>query len=984
MTERILKALEYKTLPQFVFKMNGENFYRTYEYDVIGTENPFFGDFRNPKAVITDIINPNAEIPLNLTDEEIFSFYLLFNVRFHKEMQFRSKFGVNIKDIAAEWKLNSDEAMQLEKLHDEIFLIRGEKQKLENKLRKEREIFQQKMQSLKVEYDIFQSITPWNASKYKETSRNIVYELLIYNSILGIFDNLKLTQIFPVIASSRFFKMHPSFKGFIEYPQKEEELFIKVENQTLILKKSKNYTFIEPRYQMILPKEKNTAREIGRFLSVSKITEMGEVVDIEFTLTDPQNQKYRLDKFLWADLIMNSILSSDFVIDESIRATKIFDTIYMWWLVGEEEIAFRLSQTDTEIKVILINTKVEKVELFTQKISRSLAFYQTMAPQILADYNLVLTEPIDIEFQAKQKKERLKRTAAEIFTGGFVRTSCQRYPRIVDAQEAEMLEAKGYQVMAFPKDSEPYLFACDNRIDHPFVGLSKNKTKTKVEFPFVPCCFKQDQRSKDSYYREYYEGKKKETASTVILKTEKLANQGQTGVLPLKVSEYLYSIGEFKGKRRGVAKGNSSLISCIINIIDNTYISDSDAMDIRRKLSRDKILNSNRQGTFDMSAQEVFNLMNNPDEYLDASMFYTLVELAFNCKLVIFGHENFVYPRYSSGFLEPSLSNDATIILIYENYGSKIDTLEFPQYEVIVDIKNVEKIRQDYKDSLQTFFVEKGKLKKVGFPMEEKETLDPEDIKSQILDVNGQAVALNIQVQGKLVTFYLFNSLSPFSLQVVDEVYSSDSYSEQAISIPNVGVVLGYFKNTDKGPSVMNNFQKLRRAARVLTEQAKYVASKYGSPDYQIGSMEQVPIEKWIQGRIIPVPTEVVAKRLDSIVKLFEKHNREEFNSYKHLRYIPYSFQSILDFKTEQDIIIGETGTESVEEIKFQLEEPRGQPLLFVNISNEIYLCSKISNFPDIPLRVFLWQTKEILQMPDFKMDVLISGDNFYKMKLVK
>ena len=75
------------------------------------------------------------------------------------------------------------------------------------------------------------------------------------------------------------------------------------------------------------------------------------------------------------------------------------------------------------------------------------------------------------------------------------------------------------------------------------VGLKQNKLKNADIYPYVPCCFKLDQKKKEKFIN-YYEGKeivKTEKKQNNIISTDKILKYNQFGTLPTNIEKFIYN-----------------------------------------------------------------------------------------------------------------------------------------------------------------------------------------------------------------------------------------------------------------------------------------------------------------------------------------------------------------------------------------------------------------------------------------------------------
>lgn len=992
MTERALKAIEFNTLPEFIFKMKHEPFYRNFESDITT-----FG-FENPKNVVYGQINPNAELPLDLSDSDIFKFYILSNVNF---LNFIATSDYKLAILS--FGLSESEA----RLFDDIFFqIHGDQKMradLINEIIYEREEFRQSMLEKKTEYDELTESKPWNILKQTEISKNIIYELEINNTLLGIFDSIVTDSEMPLVTCSNYYKKYRGYQGLIEYPESKKELLIFI-NGIRILFREETVDFLRPIYTVILPVEQDIFRVLSKFINIKTIKPKGNVLNLEFSMGTDVPVSLHLNKVIWAEICMNSILSDNFAIDESERASKQYMSIYSWWIKDKNRVSFQLREDmqfnsllkrqEYSIVARVYNIPEDRghVEEFQSYLVKALGYYYAVAARLAKVYNELLSQPIllDIVNEKDKQKVRLKNISSEIFVAGYPRM-CQFTPSVVSLEEKIVLEDEGFHIMHFPKDSpRSLLFSCAAQKQHIFPGLKVNRLANKDSYPLVPCCFKEDQREKKSYYKQYYQGEQraKPEVSRILL-TEKLVKFSQLGKLPADINSYLSSLGDTRARRQGVLHDKGSIIDCILESIDKSHRKKSEVArrktlyEIRKSIET-YYFNYCRQETITITLDDSISIFRNIEEFIDVSMYYTLLEKLFHCRLVVFSRSDFKRPYFVNGFVHATFSTTWPVVIVYENFGSKTERLDYPQYELIETRADPERVYADYMSSFITWKIRKSRLIPYSNDSDEKETIHPSSLESQILDVNGKVAAINVKIGNQVRTFYLFDHCPPLGVPITLDLFHSDSYTEECLEIQGLGIIKGYFTSSGDKNSILEQFIQTRTQAKALIEQAKYLYSKFGQINFKEVAQPNIPTNSWLTTNSLEV-NQNSAERVMYVVKLFETQRPAELRDFSKLSFIPYSFDSILDFTQRPNCDIGETGTELVSGADFKLDSPRGQERLFIKADDEVFFCSRVSKIPDnIAVRVFFWKTREVLVMPEHEADLLFAGQFVYQMQKIR
>jgi hypothetical protein len=267
-----------------------------------------------------------------------------------------------------------------------------------------------------------------------------------------------------------------------------------------------------------------------------------------------------------------------------------------------------------------------------------------------------------------------------------------------------------------------------------------------------------------------------------------------------------------------------------LNIINKT----------RRILARaaEKELVLCRQETWNMSLAQVRETLENPQTFLDASRFLSLFEQVFRCRLVVFTKTNFKQPYFSHGFLRAHVESTWPIVVVYENIGGEAQHADYPQYELVEGITNLNSIYDLYVNSLKAYTFQNGDLSEYQ-KYTESPTIILTKIEGQFIDVYGKVFALNILTKEHtgIKTFFLHTPIAPVRnvLQVTQYKEVRNGPFDGVIYDSKLGSLRGYFQQESENvESPLNQFLKARRQVKLLVENAKHMYSKNDSIKYDI------------------------------------------------------------------------------------------------------------------------------------------------------
>jgi len=331
---------------------------------------------------------------------------------------------------------------------------------------------------------------------------------------------------------------------------------------------------------------------------------------------------------------------------------------------------------------------------------------------------LELTRKTTVNRRENSRIRQLQEQAPSLFVLTYAR-HCQAplQPIIIDPKEAEFWKQQVVgvnmperQIMPFPKDNPQWNIVCPDDTN-PYPGVKVNRDlPNKEEFPYVPCCFKNDKMSPGvkSHYRDYVENKpirltvgakaEKKISTRKILVPDKIA------FLPRAVGDIVkrYSDQYIDMVRYGIIYSPNSLLHCVCVAIDDpTYLAQDDD-DLKEKYVtriRQHMLDTInpsllKQELYDYSDDEIRNLFRDNSKFLDPSLVYRAVEETFNINIYVFspppptGDETELgamdIPRFKIFHARPLRLQRPTIVIV-KNQGSESDALEYPQCELIVD-----------------------------------------------------------------------------------------------------------------------------------------------------------------------------------------------------------------------------------------------------------------------------------------------------------
>lgn len=373
---------------------------------------------------------------------------------------------------------------------------------------------------------------------------------------------------------------------------------------------------------------------------------------------------------IWADLCMtNSYFNSFVVINESIRASKKRENVYMYVIDDPLDIITMMTKTTT--KPGMFNMPTENTFYLRLRIkaktSREAIRYGEIMAKLITVYNDTFESILNIykEFipnfldstiqkfsEIKQTDDflRLKDVAPEIFLPNYSR-ECFKRPTIVSEEEAVRLMQTGEkQVIPFPIFGEATnrYYICNHKT-HPYPGLRKNKLENKNKFPYIPCCYIKNQDREGTKLRHYYIQtgiREQQTAIQNIFLSNKILPPGMSGVLPENIKQ-LFSIinpdPKYQFVRFGINNNYNSLIEAVMVSLNHSNLQFVEPEDRPRVVEKQRVLlNANadiysvaaKQELYDHEIKDIAERLKR--EKLNALEFLHVMEQYFDCSIFLF------------------------------------------------------------------------------------------------------------------------------------------------------------------------------------------------------------------------------------------------------------------------------------------------------------------------------------------------------------
>lgn len=1023
------KAIEWNTLPKYVYQNVGGE-WRNFEGEIIGAP------LVNPLTFYLEQ-NRDAVVPLSLSEDDILTPFTVHNRALHQVILDVSANPLFLKTalgttdevtgtILGIWATLNNEADR-----NELF----------SQLGAEREAFQRAYAANAAERTAYELAAPFTISAFKQdmSSDVVSFESVrgasdseVYVSLLGLLDRIIVDEELPLVTTLNYYKVLKFFPYSIDTPADENTMFAYIEGNRVVV--TWNGSFSAPQFTTTLPVSGKDSERIKNIFNSHirpvRIDQLGQVVSGSYTLRAPYKSSVRFNKSIWADLVMNNpFVSEDFVIDEHARATKMVKSVYMFWLNGGKKLVFTLTEqveldvasqenrAVMRVRVMDVDRAKHNVDIFLERISKVLGLYDEAASGIARYYNALISVPILFDAPVEQpSRVRLKQLDAEMFLPGYSRV-CQHLPTVVTDRRAEELERKGYQVMLFPRGaaqadgSNQHYFSCAEQEEHIYPGLRKNSLGNREVYPYLPCCYKQDHTKKNNeYFSNEAPAANVGGGSTRYLVTDKFARAGQSGQCPEKIVRFLEAADAGDAPRgaytrNGVARSQSSIIDCIFA---STRPAEWGALTPAQKAARtekarkylaglgDASLAVFSQETYDWSAEQTRAFL--AQGYLDPVIAFSLLEAQFKCRLVLFSRDDFVIPRFAGAFLSPPSLEQ--IILIYINQGSDADKAEYPQCELIEGARATERIWNLYRESFLPAFVSSTGTLGEFIPENlnsNSHTIPASSVRAQLVDDNGKTFAFYL-VDRRI--FLCSQPLAPLQLRIfrpekdkINIAVPNDLINTLELPGKMGGSVISgkYYASRELRRSLLNQYTDVQKQSILFIENVLHSASAAVAREekFSVGESDNAaapvyPVSQWAVRALVGRGDQEAARRAEFVARHQQLQRPLEFERYKDYKIVPNTYRNIFDFKQSPNVVIATTNYKVQWKTNtFIIDlEPTPGSACFVSLQEKVYFCVPISGIPPgAPIRLFIWNSKEIIEMPRAAQSVLVfvrGAEKFY------
>lgn len=724
---------------------------------------------------------------------------------------------------------------------------------------------------------------------------------------------------------------------------------------------------------------------------------------------------------------------------------------------------YEIPGIDMKIGAAYIRARITKAANITAAlnvqamITKLFHVYNEKYDAVVADYKQYIPR-FGIEVGAKRKPKskkpvQLKDIAPDLFLSNYSR-KCIYKPTIISDEEAVTTDKI---VMRYPIKGEGIErnYICEHT-DNPYPGLRKNPLANKDIYPLLPCCYSIDQRQKPgSKYRQYYNNEivpaDKPVQVQEIFITAKILHPTIIGILPKPIKNMFAAFNtdpKVQFLRKGVHRSGSSSIEAVMvakKLMRGPELDIRERLeDQRARLHTKEFAAAAKQEMYDKSIEYILNTIQH--HHMSAELFVHLLEEAFDVDIILFSKDRFLIPPHKCIYYK--MKPRRPTIFIYEHMGSESDEAAYPQCELIIKAA-----ADDVQDHVAIFepddpivvgvfqkYHEYNSIYKFSKPLPML-TIDKLPFISQRLDGFGKGRIYNLYDDsiGKVITM-VTDPIPPFALPYADVIHRVDSntiikfcrrfnlsmlrqridedilreidvsigtiegtllaHGEKIPEIPIDPIKERFNRLTNNQLSIINQFIRDKRLAKLLFNYTKYIMSEYllSNNIHEITSdvindfvKKHIIIDPSItydlantspmftynntfirRGKLV-LPSEELLKRLIFILRLFLHTNKFDMLTFHRKTIIEDYYGDIDDYDLVKTQYLFDN-PEAVRRLisnkdikcsitnKVLVDQDRA-PYFFQNSkvgSNAVYLAQNTTNYDEANSIVYGWRTKKV------------------------
>lgn len=654
-----------------------------------------------------------------------------------------------------------------------------------------------------------------------------------------------------------------------------------------------------------------------------------------------------------------------------------------------EEILLYLNRLDSS----------EQGDFIARRLSQIIGLYAAQRSSLERQYLDTYVSQLRMTTAQVVEQEPKLRT---FFGPNYSRYAGNKVPRLLSAAEVPEMERRGFQVMSFPKacdreaNEAPLYFVCDQLGEFRYPGLKPNPNYPQSsKYPYIVACYKNNHLEKMTKKTELTYRYYRSEACFADLDPRRKEDKTFVGLdkfkpCPNELND-LYKLNSAVAPvRRGVHRSPQSALECVLYALDIDRFRSLSVTARLEKVQQEFIrLTQNVPYAWELCAQEAWDQTEFPtlDQYFDLRYWIRLVERVYQCSIVLFGPQDFIFPRHVQGRWVWTYPSDRPVVVLYEHLGTA--RISYPQCEWVTFTDTTVDAAAQHQFVAQYAQTASGSITVSATELFGALESANYTLTAQHLDDYGKVYAWNVS-RGRSQYTFLFRHIRvpPMDIPRTQPLFFGrpDDLSSDYFQL---GPYACRVYATPFPESLLQTYETLREQVRLLTEQAKkiYADRLFNGAPVDDWSFIQIDPQRGYQPRdryffdptatVVYVPNPDTRERLILVLSMFQRRFDTQLMAYVGATTVPFQYRTLSDFQRQpRTIVMGNQRTIRWNELDYParlLSDDIPTDPFFTRLDNRLYRCVPIAAdaLPPPPYQVYVPQTHEIISVGRSPVTVL-------------
>lgn len=473
----------------------------------------------------------------------------------------------------------------------------------------------------------------------------------------------------------------------------------------------------------------------------------------------------------------------------------------------QQKVYFEVVVTNAIGELEYRSFREELAHLFGYYLENFEEYRNIIETQISEDYETISSITFDstsVKAFYNKKLSLLKDKAKDIFTGGSRKVQCKDQPVIIEKDDVDdwkalTINGEERDILYFPptpkEGDETYpgerqfIFVCpDDSNPYPQLKQIKTAAGETTKYPLMPICHERKMDISylyNNFYRFRKEGYIPEEGGAPkenVTVTQKIRRFMEEGELPASLDNYFTTLLGYSFRRIGTDISPNSMISCCLMAIEKENFTSLPAS--QRMLKSENLRLSMigkeylmKQELFDEPIEEIRRRITDLNSFFDSYLYYRGLEEVLDINIFIFvvdqGSGYFEIPRNTSTHIRIP-RNDRKSVLLFKNFGSENEPLQYPHYEFIsvVEPENYYLIYDSFIGVQTSYLWDSGITRISPYSRLDWNLLLPNAF-SQFIDGYGKTRIINVTTSsGEKISVFTLPT-QPLDLKIDDRIYEA-------------------------------------------------------------------------------------------------------------------------------------------------------------------------------------------------------------------